>query len=241
MPHKHLFKKYFIPSLLFILGICIGFFLLVYINTTYRIQKVEVYGLTQDEKKTILTLVKGISTLTVQPAEISKTIHNRFPTIKVTESHIKFPDTIILVIEKEKPAAYLATDYGYIALAKSGTIVMKERTEEIPSPSIHFYQTIHHSEYQTGQKIGFTAIERALTFISLLESEGYSVETVAIDSVDMIACKTKGFEVAFSQSRPVELQTHEVRQIIRQIKVGTLKAVRLDLRFDKPVVQLPQK
>ncbi|MCX6732653.1 MAG: hypothetical protein NTV98_03890 [Candidatus Roizmanbacteria bacterium] len=241
MPPKHLFKKYFIPSLLFILGICLGFFFLVYINATYRIQKIEAYGLTPDEQKTMVTLLKGVSTLTIQPSEISKIIQGRFPTIKVTESRIKFPNTLILVIEKEKPIAYLVTDYGYIALAKSGTIVMKERATEIPSPSINFYQTIYHSEYQMGQKIGFTAIERALTFISLLESEGYSVETVAIDSVDMIACKTKGFEVAFSQSRPIELQTHEVRQIIRQIKVGTLKAVRLDLRFDKPVVQLPQK
>jgi hypothetical protein len=82
---------------------------------------------------------------------------------------------------------------------------------------------------------------RTLGFISLLADEGYVVETVAIDSVDMIACKTKGFEVAFSQTRPVEQQQHEVRQIIRQIKAGALRIERLDLRFDKPVVQLPQK
>ena len=67
------------------------------------------------------------------------------------------------------------------------------------------------------------------------------METVAIDSVDMIACKTKGFEIAFSQTRPVDLQIHEVRQIIRQIKVGALQVERLDLRFEKPVVQLPKK
>ena len=57
----------------------------------------------------------------------------------------------------------------------------------------------------------------------------------------MIACKTRGFEVVFSQSRPVDLQSHEVKQITRQIKVGALRIERLDLRFDKPVVKLPQK
>lgn len=241
MLHKHLSKRYFIPSLLFVVGICMGFFLLVFINATYKIKKVEAFGLTADEQKTVAALLKGNSTLTTQLSEINRIVQSRFPTAKITESRVQFPDTIILVIEKEKPIAYLTTDYGYMALSKIGTVLIKERVQETPPPSISFYQTIHHSEYQVGQKIGFTAIERALTFISLLAGEGYNVETVAIDSVDMIACKTKGFEVAFSQSRPVELQTHEVRQIIRQMKVGTLKAVHLDLRFDKPVVQLPQK
>lgn len=241
MQHKHSFKKYFIPSLLFIIGLCIGFFFLAYINTTWKIQKVEAFGLTQEEQKTITLLLQGTSTLTTQPDEINKIIQGRFPTITIKESRIQFPNTLILTIEKEKPLAYIKTDYGYLALAKNGMIIMKERSNEVPSPTLSFFQTIHHSEYQMGQKIGFSTISRALLFIAFLKEEGYQVETVAIDSVDMIACKTKGFEVAFSQSRPVELQTHEVRQIIRQMKVGTLKVVRLDLRFDKPVVQFPQK
>lgn len=187
MLHKHLFKKYFISSLLFLAGLLIGFFFLFYITSTFRIKN----GGTQ--------------------------------------------------VAKDVPFAYLRTDYGYLALSKKGTVIMKERSTDIPHPAISFYQTIHHSEYQVGQGIGFTAIKRALIFVALLEDEGYQTETVAIDSVDMIACKTKGFEVVFSQSRPIELQSHEVRQIISQIKVGTLRIERLDLRFKKPVVQLPQK
>jgi len=217
-----------------------GFFLLLYVNNTFRVRYIEVFGGTQEEVKIFSTLLKGLSTLTVQPPEIQRIILMRFPTMKIKESRIQFPNTLVLVIEKEKPFAYLQTDYGYLALSKSGTIVMKERAVDIPHPSITFYQTVHHSEYQMGQHIGFAAVERALVFTALLADEGYETETVAIDSVDMIACKTKGFEVAFSQSRPVGLQSHELRQIIRQIKAGALRIRRLDLRFDKPVVQLLQ-
>ena len=241
MPHKHLFKKYLGPSLLFLCGLVVGFFFISYINTTFKIKNIDVVGITQEEKKTISLILQGIPTISTQPTEINKIILSRFPAMKIKESHIQFPSTFSLVVEKEKPSAYLTTDYGYLVLAKSGVILMKERATKTPSPSISFYQTIHHSEYQMGQQIGFAAIIRALTFIDLLANEGYQVETVAIDSVDMIACKTKGFEIAFSQSRPIDLQTHEVRQIIRQIKVGALQVARLDLRFDKPVVQLPQK
>lgn len=241
MRHKHLFKKYFIPSLLFLIGLVIGFFVLRLIDTSFRIRTVEVFGASLEERKTLLKLCKGLSTLTTQQTEIKNIVHTRFPTMEIQESKIQYPDTLVLVIQKEKPLAYLRTDYGYLTLSKKGIILMKERSREVPNPSISFYQTVHHSEYQMGQSIKFSAIDRALLFITLLRDLGYETETVAIDSIDMIACKTKGFEVAFSQTRPVDLQVHEVRQIVRQMRAGALRIARLDLRFDKPVVQLPKK
>jgi len=241
MRHKHLFKKYFIPSLIFFIGICIGFSCPYYINITFRIQHVEVVGGTQEERVMISQLLKGLSTLTSQPSDINTIIHMKFPVMQIKESHIVFPNTLILVVNDEKPFAYLTTDYGYLVLSKSGIIIRKERSLITPHPAITFYQIIHHSEHQMGQRIEFTAIERALTFIALLEDVGYQTETVAIDSVDMIACKTKGFEIAFSQSRSIETQSYEVRQVVRQIKAGALRIERLDVRFDKPVVQLLQK
>ena len=241
MQHKSLFKKYFISSLLFFVGSFIGFFLLLHVHNTFQIQNVEVIGVSREKYALFLILFKGISTLTLQPEEINKMVHLRFPTIIVKESHVKFPNTLVLVVEEEKPLAYLKTDYGYMALSKNGIVIMKDRSSEIPHPLINFYQVVHHSEYQTGQYIRFTTIKKALIFITLLMDEGYTTETVAIDSVDMIACKTRGFEVVFSQSRSLESQSYEVRQIIRQIKVGALSIEHLDLRFDKPVVQLQKK
>lgn len=241
MQHKHLLKKYFISSLLFIVGGCLGVFLLMFITQVFRITNVEIFGVNKEERTIITKLLKQKSIFTTQPSLIKKMITTQLPFIEVTEVQIQLPSTVVLSVIKEKPLAYLQTDHGYFILSKKGTILKKERLEKNPPPFITFYQTSHQSEYQVGQKIGFSAIMKALGFISLLAEEGYEVETVAIDSVNMIACKTKGFEVTFSQTRPVELQQHEVRQIIRQIKVGALRIERLDLRFDKPVVQLPQK
>jgi len=241
MLHKHLFKKYFVPSVLFLLGAVLGIYILFTLDRTFRINKIDIQGVSQEEKNNLIRVLHGISSFSLQKSEIKKIISSRYPTMTVRESTLYYPNSLILVIEKEKPTAYLKTDKGYIALSKSGLVVLKERTEIIPSPSIIFYQPISHSEYQMGQYIGFMAVNRALIFISLLEDAGYQTETVAIDSVDMIACKTKGFEVVFSQTRSVDLQTNEVKQIIRQIKAGALRADRLDLRFEKPVVQLPKK
>ena len=241
MPHKRLFKKYFFLSFLFIIGVAIGVISLLYLDTTFRIKKVEVFGVSIDETKTITTLYQSKSIFLLQQKDIKNILSVRFPAMSIHSYSIQYPNTLVLHIEKEKPEAYLQTDYGYLALSKTGLVVMKERGEIVPSPSIVFYQTISHYEYQMGQQIGYDAIKRALTFIALLDEEGYGTETVAIDSVDMIACKTKGFEIAFSQTRPVDLQTHETKQIIRQIKAGALRIERLDLRFEKPIVQLLKK
>ncbi len=241
MQHKHLLKKYFIPSLLFIGGICLGVLFIVFITNTFRIRTIEVFGVSTEERIIINKLLKQKSVFTMRSSQVKKIIEERFPSVEVKEVEIILPSTLVLRVKKEKPFAYLQTDHGYLVLSQKGTVLNKERSPERPSPYISFYQILHHSAYQMGQKIGFSTIIRALGFVSLLADEGYGVETVAIDSVDMIACKTKGFEVAFSQTRPVELQQHEVRQIVRQIKAGALRIDRLDLRFDKPVVQLPPK
>ena len=241
MQHKHLLKKYFISSLLFIVGGCLGVLLLTSMTQVFRITNVEIFGVNQEERTIITKLLKQKSIFTTQLPQIKKIVMTRLPYIEVKEVHIQLPSTIVLSVVKEKPLAFLRTDHGYFVLSKKGTILKKERLDDKPAPFITFYQTPHQSEYQMGQKIGFSTIMKALGFITLLGGEGYTVETVAIDSVDMIACKTKGFEVAFSQTRSVELQQHEVRQIIRQIKAGALRIERLDLRFDKPVVQLPPK
>lgn len=239
MQHKHWLKRYSIPSLLFVVGICIGFFLLFYINTTFRIKHVILFGATEQERKNVSSLLIHKFILTMQPTTVTKTIQGGSPLLFVQDVRIQFPDTVYVVIKKESPFAYLQTDYGYLTLSQTGTVLKKDRSPDQPKPFITFYQTVYNTEYQVGQKISYSAVVRALKFISVLTDAGYATETVAIDSVDMIACKTKGFEVAFSQTRPIDLQIHEVRQITEQVKIGALRIERLDLRFDKPVVQLP--
>ncbi len=242
MQLKHLLKKYCVISVLFIVGGVLGYYGIQSVDTLLRVKSVVVMGMPDRAVRSqIEVLYKGMSLVTLNSKTAHAILTNRFPTLSLGELRVQYPNTLIVMVSEEKPLAHLRSDVGYFVLSKTGTVLSKERSTEIPSPAITFFQTIHHLEYQTGQRVNYSAINRALEFIAVLEEMGYQTETVAIDSVDMIACKTKGFVVAFSQTRPVEIQSHEVRQIMRQIKAGALRIVRLDLRFDKPVVQLPKK
>jgi len=241
MQQKRWFTKYFIPSILFLLGVLLGLASLNYFNSTFRFTAFDIQGGSETEKNNIISTLKHSKTFTASCDEISRNIHTRFPHLQVKTCTITYPNRLSLSIYKEAAFAYLKTDLGYITLSKNGIILAKERNTISPQPAITFFQTVPHTQYQVGEKITFSAIQRALYFLTLMDEVGYRVETVAIDSVDMIACKTKGFEVYFSQTRELRLQSNEVRQLVRQLKAGALKIVRLDLRFDKPVVQLPKK
>lgn len=238
MPRIHLSRQFYTRSFLFICGAILSFLGLYYFDSAYKIRKVLVVGSTADEKKTIETFFIKKNIVFLQDKEIANHISTRFPRLIVKNIEKQYPSVLMLYLGIEKPFAFLRTDGGYVSVSQKGIVLQKERTDAIPFPAISFYQPIRHNEYQVGQVVSYTQLQKTFIFIKALIEEGYQVETVAIDSVDMIACKTRGFTVAFSQKRDTELQKYELRQLVKQLKIGALRVKRLDLRFDKPVVEL---
>lgn len=238
MPHIRLSKHSIARSALFVLGALIGFFLLYRYNTILHITSVSIIGGSKDEKKTIEAFLLKKNILFLSDRDVTEQVRSRFPALTVIQVEKSYPSSLTLTIRSEKPFASLVTDGGYMSLSEKGTVLKKVRDKTPPEPAIHFYQPVRHNEYQMGQVITYSQLQKTLVFIRALTDEGFRVETVAIDSVDMIACKTRGFTVAFSQKRDTELQKYELRQLVKQLKIGTLRVKRLDLRFDKPVVEL---
>lgn len=238
MPHIRLSKHFIVRSLLFVLGACIGFFLLYRYSTLLDVTSVSIIGASKEEKKTIESFLLKKNMFLLRDADVIEQVRSRFPALTVTEIEKRYPGSLTLIIASEKPFASIVTDSGYLNVSQKGTVIQKVRGKTPPEPAIHFYQPVRHNEYQMGQVVTYTQLQKTLVFIRTLTEEGFRVETVAIDSVDMIACKTRGFTVAFSQKRDTELQKYELRQLVKQLKIGTLRVKRLDLRFDKPVVEL---
>lgn len=238
MPHIHLSKHSIARSLLFILGALVGFFLVYRYSTLLDVTSVSVIGASKEQKKVIAEFLLKKNMFFLNEKDVALQVRSRFPALTVVDIEKRYPGLLTLTIASEKPFAYLVTDNGYVSVSQKGTVLEKVRGKTTPEPAVNFYQPIRHNEYQMGQVVTYAQLQKALLFIRALTDEGFRVETVAIDSVDMIACKTRGFTVAFSQKRDTELQKYELRQLVKQLKIGTLRVKRLDLRFDKPVVEL---
>jgi len=240
MPRPRSFLKHFVNTLLFIGGCCIGYILVFYLVTVFRVRVIEVYGIPQKETATIVSFLKGQSTLFLKQKDIQDQLTLRIPALDGFSMDLFYPDRVVIHARLDSPVIYVVSDEGYFSVSENGVILEKTRATTIPSPQVYLYQVVHHNAYQAGQRIGYLVIAKAITFVQLLRSEGYLAERVDIDSVDMIACNVKGIRIIFSQSKDIALQTHEFQLIAKQMRVGALRVAKLDLRFDKPVVELIQ-
>jgi len=238
MPHKRSLPSLFIKVVLFLLGCGIGFFAVSNLTALFHVRTVEIKGLPEKEKTIITSLVKGKSTILFDDEKYKKMFQSRIPSLKDVSLTLYYPDKIIISGNIATSVVNLVSDEGYLSLSENGVILEKKRGDTVPSPSVYMYQTVHHNAYQAGQSINYSSVKKAIQFVKLLKSEGYSVERVDIDSVDMIACKVAEVDILFSQTKSIETQQHEFTQIAKQMKIGALRVVRLDLRFSKPVVEL---
>ncbi len=240
MPHKRSLPNLFVKIVLFVFGCCAGFFLVSYGANAFHIKTVEVSGMPDKEKAAVVSILKGQSTFFFNENQSRKIISSRIPALEDLTLTLYYPDKIVVYGHIAAPVAYLVSDEGYLTLSGQGIIIAKTRatSDELPKPAMYLYEIVHHNAYQAGQSIDYSSVKRALLFLRLLHDEGYSVERVDIDSVDMIACKEAGVDILFSQTKSIETQQNEFKQIAKQMKIGALRVVRLDLRFSKPVVEL---
>lgn len=238
MRQKFLHPKFFVKVLIFVLCCLAGFYVAGQSMDLFQIKKVIVTGVNNTEKKRIESSLRNQSPVLFFFRNTNEVIKALFPQYEYLSTNYIFPSTVTVHIKPSESVGFIKTDKGYLALSKSGMVLYKERATKIPNPSIHSPQVVHHDEYQQGQKLSYSLILRSLVFLSILKQESVSIEAVDIDSVDMIACKTKTMEFIFSQSRDEKQQIHEFVQIIRKAKAGALRFKKLDLRFDKPVLQM---
>jgi DNA-directed RNA polymerase subunit H (RpoH/RPB5) len=171
-------------------------------------------------------------------ARIRSLVLHQIPGIKNIEVQVVLPGSLSIFVQKKSTIAAVSADKGYLLVAEDGEVLKKVDLTPSSLPLITFFEPIHYLDYQRGQTVAFSAIQKSLYFISVVQTQGLHVESVAIDSVDVIACKTRTVEILFSQSRDRAAQTNEITQVLQRLRVGDLKVTHVDLRFNKPVLEL---
>jgi len=238
MQLKPLPRRFFIPSLFLTGGVLIGILLYYLFTVSYVYTHIMLKGLEQNETESITSSLSHKSVFLYSEARVKQLLYERIAGIKDVHIQIVLPNTIDIIVQKKSAFALIKTEGGYFVVAADGEIIQKTTNPPIQLPLISFFQPLRYLDYQRGQKIEFSAIKKALYFITIVESSGHLVDSVAIDSVDMIACKTRTVELIFSQSRSEKQQAHEIIQVLKRLQVGDLNVRRIDLRFNKPVLEL---
>ena len=219
------------------IGIIVGLFCAYAAFSLFTYRTIQIQGALHEDDASIREIVKGRSVFLLHAEAIETKIKESISVLSAVQVSIRLPDIVSLKVRYKKEFANVATDAGYLVVSDDGTILKKVRGKPKSGVVIYNNFPIRHLEYQRGQYISLRVIQRALQAIRVLMREELVVDSVDIDSVDMIACKTRTVEVMFSQTRDFELQSHEIRQILKRLRLGDLKIESVDLRFDKPIVR----
>lgn len=234
---KLLKSKLIVLTLLFC---ALGIAMLVFVLNEWRVKIIKIEGIPKETVIHGLENIKNAPLLTLS----SKLVEER---MKKTNSFIlqihvekKYPQTLILTISSDEPLAYFESDSGFFALSQEGKVLSK--LKEMPSwvnlPIIHYFEKLHFASYQPGDFLNYKDIEMALKILKKMSGMGMKVNTIDIDGVDMIGFKLKGKIIIFSSEKDRETQLYQLEQIVHQFKIQGSDFKRLDLRFNRPILEL---
>jgi hypothetical protein len=88
--------------------------------------------------------------------------------------------------------------------------------------------------FDIGDNIGAESISQLLLIIDFFQKQAMSIESIELDH-DKLTIKSAQ-EFIFSVSQSLERQIASLQLIWKQAKMNSKSVVKIDLRFDKPVV-----
>ncbi|MFH0979859.1 MAG: hypothetical protein V1803_02855 [Candidatus Roizmanbacteria bacterium] len=201
----------------------------------FSIKKIEI----ESDKKDFIGIqeLKKSNLIFVSEKEVKEIIIKKNPSVDKVEIEKKYPGTLVLKINIEKPIVNLITSQGYFHLSSQGEILSKSKTLDNKIPIINYYQKLNFQSYQAGDFLSFKDIKSTLYLIKEVNNLNIDIDNVDINGVNMILFKIGDKKIIFSSEKDTELQLYQLQQIVRQFKVEGKQFKEIDLRFDKPVVR----
>lgn len=222
---------------IFFLGILL-FAFLAGIQFIFSVKTITVRGTKEGQAINGLSSLgnKNIVLLSTKKAEQQLYYNN--PYLASVFIQKNYPDDLIVTVTFQKPLAYLEVNNGYFLLSGKGRILEKKRVQEEIYPVVHYYQKLNFTAFQSGDTIDYQDIRTALHFLQKALDLGEAINTIDIIGSDVIALVGSERKIVVTTEKETGLQEYQMETIIRQFKVEGKDFKVLDVRFDKPVVEL---
>lgn len=185
-----------------------------------------------------LSNVTSTNLLLLSTEKTEKELYSNNPTLKNISIAKNYPDTLQVTASWYEPFAALEVNSGFFVVSDEGRILSKTRGKLTNLPIIHYYQKLNYGAYQSGDIVSNRDILSALRFLKLSLDLGYKTNIIDINGLSMIALETKDKKFIFTTEKDAGLQEYQMTTLIRQFKIEGTDFKQLDLRFDKPVVQM---
>ena len=242
MRHQSLWKrlkKLCLNILLFGIGFLVTIGILLQLNTVFTIHTIIVQGADSDGSLYGLSNIQGSSILFTSTDTIAKSIQLRNTQVEVLSVTKQYPHTITIVVTPRIIQAALTVSDGYYLLGNNGLIINRVKSiNAYHYPLLSYYQQFPFDTFHAGDKLSYQDILLALTAIENARSVGLTPIRIDIGSFDVLALHTNDAEYRFSAQKDTGVQMYQFTTIVSRLREQQKKIKLLDVRFDKPVVQL---
>jgi cell division septal protein FtsQ len=208
----------------------------------------------------------------LQSQEIDKKLRQQFPCINESNIEREFPKGIKVTLSGRKPLAVFRLTQKMtpsplpIEVLEATPSTIEAKPSPSPSPSVQVIVTFGETflidgkgvgfakgfredlplvnfvtnRFDIGDSIGAEVIAHILETIEFFQKQGIAIQSLELDQ-DKLTVKTTE-EIVFSVTDGLERQGASLQLIWKQAKMNSKSVVKIDLRFDKPVViYVPEK
>ena len=223
--------------ILFFFLCLISFLIIFFINQFFLVKNIQVIS---EQKINLMNKDKLInkSLLFISQEKVAKQIISENYLLEKAEVEKVWPNTLKISVSVYKPCASLTVNNGVFDLSCDGRILQKIKKNQQYLPIINYYQKLNFRSFQTGDWIDFKDIKQTLFFVEKLSQLNLIPLTIDIKGQDMLVFNLNDNKtIVFSNSKDKEDQSYQLELIIRQFKVEGKEYKKIDLRFDKPIIQ----
>lgn len=241
MPLKSSLKRFWLKInklLIFVVLICLFYAAVVFFSIFFKIKEIRFQGLKQDQIITGIEAIKDSNLLILSTKTLEKKIIDNNPFVKKVIINKIFPRTVEIVIESYRPLACLEVGRGYLVLATNGRILYQTEKELNNLPIIYYYQKLNDFSFSIGEMIGYKEINTVLLFLKKADELGLKINTVDIANLNMIGLNIGDKKILLTAEKDFGEQAYQLEMIIRQFKIQGKDFKTIDLRFNKPVIEL---
>lgn len=231
----------FLNSLKFFLFLllCLLFFAILFkTNQFLSVKKIELVS----DKKFILANENELinrNLALINQEEVSKKILKENSLLKTVIVKKVWPSTLRVTVYFYEPNASLKVNRGFFNLSVDGRILTKTKENLLSLPVINYYQLLNSNSFQIGDWLDFKDIKQTLFFVDKLNQINLKPLTIDISGQDMLVFKlTEGIKIVFSINKDKEEQYYLLKTVVRQFNIQGKKFKGIDLRFNKPVIEL---
>jgi len=182
----------------------------------------------------LTSLTFGKNLIFLKKEEISKKFLSEHHIVKNLKIKKVLPNKLVFELEKRKEVAVLGfeTTKDFFLVDEEGVVIKKEN-----NPLLPLILLSQQLDLNIGQQVSQREIIEAIKFLTNLRLNLFEPKIAKITSPYSLTVWLKdGEEVVFSLKKEIQIQVDSLQFILSRSKIEGKGVKRIDLRFDKPVV-----